>query len=104
MINFNIDGKVMIQWMKDLWEYPRSITSYGTRKTLDYLKNINKDLRIYSFKSGEKVFDWYIPDEWNFYNAYIEHESGKRFAESKINNLHVMGYSVPVDKKLSLDV
>ncbi len=103
MNKFSIDGKVMIRWMKDLWKYPRSITGHGTRKTLNYLKNINKDMRIHSFKSGTKVFDWCIPDEWNFYNAYIEHESGKMFAESKTNNLHILGYSIPCDKKLSLD-
>ena len=28
----------------------------------------------------------------------IEHESGKKYAEFKKNNLHVMGYSIPVNK------
>ena len=38
-----IDGKQMILWMKDLWHYPRSLTGHGTRKTLNYLNNINPD-------------------------------------------------------------
>jgi aminopeptidase-like protein len=98
-----MDGKQMIAWMKDMWNYPRSLTGHGTRRTLEYLKNINPDLCIHSFKSYTKVFDWEIPDEWNIYDAYIEHESGKRFAEFSVNNLHVLGYSTPCDINISLD-
>ncbi len=71
----SLQGEKMLKWMKDLWDYPRSLTGHGTRSTLEYLKNINPDLKIYSYKTGIKVFDLYIPDEWNIYDAYIEHES-----------------------------
>ena len=97
------EGMQMIGWMKDLWHYPRSLTGHGTKETLKYLNNINQDLNIYPIKSGKKVFDWVIPDEWNIYDAYIEHESGKRFAEFSKNNLHVLGYSIPCNKEISLD-
>jgi aminopeptidase-like protein len=97
-----VDGKTMIGWMKDLWDFPRSLTGHGTRKTLEYIKGIIPDLNIHSFKSGTKVFDWEIPDEWNIYDAYIEHESGQRFAEFSKNNLHILGYSIPCDMKISL--
>jgi len=97
-----VDSKTMIMWMKDLWDFPRSLTGHGTRKTLEYIKGIIPDLNIHSFKSGSKVFDWEIPDEWNIYDAYIEHESGKRFAEFSKNNLHILGYSIPFDMKISL--
>jgi aminopeptidase-like protein len=102
MISKLINGMQMIQWMKDLWNYPRSLTGHGTRATLKYLKNINSDLNIHSFKSGEKVFDWTIPEEWNIYDAYIEHESGERFSEFSKNNLNVLGYSTPCDMTISL--
>ena len=92
----------MIVWMKDLWDFPRSLTGSGTRMTLEYIKGIVSDLNIHSFKSGTKVFDWEIPDEWNIHDAYIEHESGKRFAEFSKNNLHLLGYSIPCNKEISL--
>jgi aminopeptidase-like protein len=98
----NIHGKQMIRWMKDLWDYPRSLTGHGTHKTLKYLKSINPDLNIDSIKTGTRVFDWEIPDEWNIFNAYIEHESGKKFAELSKSNLHVLGYSIPCDFSLPL--
>jgi aminopeptidase-like protein len=92
----------MIKWMKDMWGLPRSLTGHGTLKTLEYLKNINSELNIHSYKSGTKVFDWEVPDEWNIYDSYIEHESGKRFAEFSKNNLHVLGYSIPCDMNITL--
>ena len=98
------NGTEMITWMKDMWSYPRSLTGHGTRKTLKYLQNINSELKfnIHSFKTGTKVFDWEVPSEWNIYDAYIEHETGKRFAEFSKNNLHVLGYSNPCDKVIPL--
>jgi len=97
-----VEGNNMIQWMKDMWLYPRSLTGYGTRKTLEYLKDINPELNIHSFKSGLKVFDWEIPDEWNIYDAYIEHESGQKFAEFSKNNLHILGYSNACNMEVTL--
>ena len=49
------------------------------------------------------MFDWEIPEEWNIYDSYIEHESGKRFAELRNNNLHVLGYSIPLNEYMSLE-
>jgi aminopeptidase-like protein len=101
---FDIEiGNQMIDWMKYLWNYPRSLTGHGTLDTLSFLKSINPELEIHSYDSGDKVLDWVIPDEWNIYDAYIEHESGKRFAEFSNNNLHVVGYSDPCNIKISLD-
>ena len=88
----------MIKWAKDLFPLCRSLTGDGTRKTLRYFQNINKEFKILKFKSGKKVFDWKIPLEWNIKDAYIEHKSKKRFAEFKKNNLHILGYSMPVNK------
>ena len=73
----------MLKWAKELFPLCRSITGNGTRSTLNYFKAINKEFKILKFKSGTKVFDWVIPQEWNIKDAYIEHESKKKFAEFK---------------------
>ena len=98
----NID-KHMYNWASDLFPITRSITGKGVRDTLKYIKNILPDLKINEIKSGTKVFDWEIPDEWNIDEAYIEDESGKKIVDFKENNLHVVNYSVPVDMYLNLD-
>ena len=90
----------MIEWAKDLFPICRSLTGPGTRETLSYFKKLNPDFSFHTFKTGESVFDWNVPKEWEITNAYIEHESGQRFAEFSKNNLHVLGYSAPVNKTL----
>jgi len=98
----NID-KHMYNWASDLFPITRSITGKGVRDTLKYIKNILPDLKINEIKSGTKIFDWEIPDEWNIDEAYIEDENGKKIVDFKENNLHVLNYSVPVDTYLNLD-
>lgn len=93
----------MIDWAKDLFPICRSLTGAGVTQTLQYIKNIHSELNVQTFKTGHNVFDWQIPKEWNIEDAYIEHESGKKFAEFNTNNLHVVGYSTPVDTELELD-
>ncbi len=88
----------MIRWAKDLFPLARSLTGDGVRETLAYLQDINPDIRIESFPTGAKVFDWEVPQEWRIRDSYIEHlQSGRRFAEFSKCNLHVLGYSEPID-------
>ena len=82
-------------------KYERSLTGKGNLKTLKEIKRINNNLKIKSFKSGSKVFDWTIPYEWEVKNAFIITPSGKKICEFKKNNLHLVGYSQPVNKILS---
>ncbi len=88
----------MYELAKELFPICRSITGNGVRATLQIIKREIPQLQIHAVKSGTKVFDWVIPDEWNIEEAYIEDESGKRLIDFQENNLHVMGYSEPVDK------
>ena len=91
----------MIKWAKDLFPICRSLTGEGNRKTFKYFMKINPEFKWIKFNSGKKVFDWNIPNEWNIKDAYIQHQSGKKFAEFKKLNLHLMGYSTPINKIIS---
>ena len=88
----------MLKWAKELFPLCRSITGKGLRDTISFLRKINPELKVLSFRSGEKVLDWHIPNEWNINNAFIQHTSGKKYAQFSKSNLHVVGYSVPVNK------
>lgn len=84
--------------VKDLFYINRSLTGRGNVKTLKYLKKIVPKLKIKYFRSGEKFYDWTIPKEWNVKDAYIQTKSGKKIADFKKNNLHLVGYSRPINK------
>ncbi len=81
----------------------RSITGNGVRLTLEYLKEEFADMKIYEVPTGTQVFDWNVPKEWNIREAYIENSKGEKIIDFKDNNLHVMGYSLPIDCDMTLE-
>ena len=85
-----------------LWPICRSITGNGLRESLKILSEIIP-LEIYEVPTGTKVFDWEVPKEWNVKDAWIETPDGKRIAEFSKNNLHLVNYSIPVDREISFE-
>ncbi len=96
--------EAMIALAQELFPLNRSLTGHGVRDSLEILNRDHPELVIRRFHSGQQVFDWQIPKQWEIKDAYIEHvESGQRFAEFVKLNLHVVGYSEPVNKVMPLD-
>ena len=85
-----------------LWGFDRSLTGDGVRQTLKKLKEHIPDLQIREIPTGTQVFDWKIPKEWNVKDAWIITPNGEKICDFKSNNLHLVGYSIPVKRKLSL--
>jgi aminopeptidase-like protein len=96
-------GVLMHELAAELWPITRSITGPGVRKTLEILQREIPELNIQSIPSGTNCFDWTIPEEWSITDAFIENEAGQRIVDFQDNNLHVVGYSVPVDEWLDLE-
>jgi aminopeptidase-like protein len=79
----------------------RSITGKGIRKTLSIIKQQFPELKIRSISSGTRVFDWTIPNEWNVSDAYVMDSKNKKIIDFKKNNLHLVGYSIPINKLIN---
>ena len=84
-----------------LWPICRSISGNGLRESFGILKEVIP-LKTYEIPTGTKVFDWTIPKEWNIDDAYIISPDGKKYVTLK-NNLHVVNYSIPVDKEVDYE-
>ncbi|NQU57215.1 MAG: DUF4910 domain-containing protein [Rhodospirillales bacterium] len=93
----------MYGWATDLFPVCRSLTGDGVRETLSYLQNIVPELTLHEVQTGTRAFDWTVPDEWNIRDAYILGPNGEKVVDFKQNNLHVLGYSEPVDIEMPLD-
>ena len=96
-------GDLMYEWAKYLFPICRSLTGDGNRETLGYLKTLVEDIEIKSVQTGYSAFDWTVPQEWRIKEAWIKDSQGNLIVDFNDNNLHVVGYSMPVDKKLTLD-
>ncbi|MGW4057293.1 DUF4910 domain-containing protein [Amycolatopsis sp. NPDC004747] len=83
--------------------YPicRSITGDGVRQTLDIIGE-HIALERHEVPTGTAVLDWTIPQEWNIRDAYVASPSGERVIDFQELNLHVVGYSVPVRRRMPL--
>lgn len=86
-----------------LWPLNRSLTGDGVRSTLSIIKEEIPDLNVFEVPSGTQVFDWTVPKEWRVNDAYIISPSGKKICDFRKNNLHLVGYSIPVRVKISLN-
>lgn len=96
-------GYKIHSFANELWAFNRSITGEGVRKTLSCIKRHFQNFNTRSVSSGTKVFDWTVPDEWHVLEAYIITPSGKKICDFSINNLHLVGYSIPFRGKMKLE-
>lgn len=99
----DLKGQEIYSWAKDLFPICRSLTGQGLRETLQYFMDIVPEMKMFEVKSGSKVFDWEVPNEWNISEAYIVDENEGTIIDFKWNNLHVVGYSDAVDEWLDLE-
>ena len=99
----NIIGQEMYDWAVDLFPINRSLSGDGVRQTLQYIKNIIPELEVNEVPSGTKCFDWTIPQEWNCNDGYIIDPDGNKICDFKTNNLHIVGYSTPIDSEIELE-
>src|SRR5262245_25195011 len=94
-------GDQMYRLVRELYPICRSITGQGVRDTL---RIISQEVPIHTSEvpTGTPVFDWVVPREWNVRDAYIKNSCGEKIVDFDKCNLHVLNYSVPVKKEVSL--
>ncbi len=100
----NNSGIIMRNLCATLFPICRSVTGNGVRQTLQIIKDgYIPDLQIHEIPSGTQAFDWTVPKEWNINDAYIIDPDGNKIIDFKESNLHVVGYSIPVNKTVTLE-
>jgi aminopeptidase-like protein len=104
-INISVDqpdiGYEMYRLIAELFPICRSITGNGVRETLRIIGR-HIPVEVHNVPTGTQVFDWTVPREWNITDAYVKNSRGERVIDFQVSNLHVVNYSVPVKKRMSL--
>lgn len=95
-------GREMHALMRELYPICRSITGEGVRQSLRRLKE-RIPLQLVEVPTGTRVLDWEVPREWNIHDAWIEAPDGSRVVDFADHNLHLVGYSAPVRRRMPLE-
>ncbi len=95
-------GRDTYALISEMYPICRSITGNGFRQTMEILRR-HISLELHEVPSGTQVFDWTIPKEWNIRDAYVKNSKGERVIDFQKSNLHVLNYSIPVRRTMSLD-
>jgi aminopeptidase-like protein len=94
-------GSELVDLMQELFPIPRSLTGSGVRETLAVLGR-QLPLDVIETPTGTEIFDWVVPREWTLRGAWIDGPDGTRIVDAADSPLHVLGYSLPVDRTISL--
>jgi aminopeptidase-like protein len=94
-------GQQIYALAAELFPIARSLTGDGVRRSLGLIGR-HVPLDIVEVPTGEAVFDWQVPQEWNVRDAYISDSGGRRRVDFRHSNLHVVGYSRSVHAVMPL--
>ena len=95
------DTQIINLLKKKIFNLNRSLAGSDNLKTLKFIKKIIPDLKLKSFKSSKKIFDWRSPKVWSVKDAYVEDEKKVKIVDIKNNFLHVLNYSSRINKFVS---
>ena len=84
----------------------RTLASDDMDKTLAIIGSYMPDSANYATENYApltQVWTWKVPERYVVHEAYLETEDGERIVDFKNNPLHIISYSLPIDKILTWD-
>lgn len=96
-------GRTIYDFATELFPLNRSLTGDGVRETLNKIQSRFPELVIHEVSSGTKAFDWEKSQEWLIREAYFEDELGNKHSQFSKNNLHVLGFSEEINRRVSYE-
>ena len=92
MINEDVIKNQIWTLLEKLFPIHRTLINDGFDNSLKIIED-ELELDIKCYKSGQKVWDWIIPNSWNVKEAYIEDKTGKKLVDFTNSNIHLSAYS-----------
>jgi aminopeptidase-like protein len=89
----------------ELWPLHRTLASDGTDQALGIIGKhlpVEANFTIETYAPGQRAWTWQVPERYVVEEAYLEiADDGRRIVDFKKNPLHLVSYSVPVDRVLT---
>ena len=82
----------------------RTLASDDMDKTYDIIGSYMPDSAnfvIENYAPLTQAWTWKVPERYVVHDAYLETEDGERIVDFKNNPLHIISYSLPIDKVLT---
>jgi aminopeptidase-like protein/aminoglycoside N3'-acetyltransferase len=83
-----------------LWKLPRDIVSDGYDSALEALST-QVPMTIHEYPTGTECWTWLVPEKWTCHEAWLETLDGRRVFSYADCPLHVVSYSLPIDREVS---
>lgn len=90
--------------LEEIYPLHRTLVSDGLDQALEIIGSYLPDAAHYAIENyapGTPVWTWNVPERYVVHQAYLEAEDGRRIVDFKENPLHLVSYSLPVDKILT---
>lgn len=87
----------MREMISALWRIPRDIVSDGYDAALHALST-QIPIGIHEYPTGTECWTWLVPENWACRDARLETMDGTVVFSYRDNPLHVVSYSLPIDK------
>jgi len=96
----------LLPLLEKLYPLNRTLASDGTDEALRIVGEhmpASSNYTIETYVPGTPVWTWTVPERYVVHEAYLEAEDGIRVLDFADNPLHIVSYSLPIDKLLSWD-
>ncbi len=90
----------MEELISALWRLPRDIVSDGYDTALHALST-QVPMVVHEYPSGTECWTWLVPEKWTCKEAFLETIDGGRLFSYDDSPLHVVSYSLPVNREVS---
>jgi aminopeptidase-like protein/aminoglycoside N3'-acetyltransferase len=90
----------MEELISTLWMLPRDIVSDGYDTALQVLST-QVPMVVHEYPTGTECWTWLVPEKWTCHEASLETLDGRCLFSYEDNPLHVVSYSLPINREVS---
>ena len=92
--------------LTEIYPLHRTLASDGMDEALEIVGRhmpAAAQYTIETYTPGTPIWTWTVPERYVVHEAYLETEDGQRIVDFADNPLHIVSYSLPVDRTLTWD-